>query len=910
MADEKKGLVYTSEGSVPVPPKGAEEFTTCCDYCIVGCGYRVYRWPVGKDGGFKAGENAFGVDFPRPTLGGYVISSNKHNIVSVNGKKYNVLVIADPKATVVNRKGNHSIRGGAIAQKCYNPERLTKDRLLKPMLRVNGVLKETDWNTALTVMAEVSKYVLKKYGEHAWAMKTYSYQFNENMYAISKLAFESIKTPSYAMHDSPTMGPESAGVADSGIQTFSFSYDDLAKSDVIFFSGTDPYETKTVLYTEWLMNSPSKKIFALPRKTMGVAYSEKQGGLWMDLIPGTDTILHLAITRYILEQGWEDKEFLNTWISNSWEVDSGFGRGPRNTPVEWRTTWGKYGCTYSQYRDWLLKYDYAKLEKAAEITGLSVEKIKKAAEMMSGAGGARPKTSLVYEKGNYWSNNYLNTTSFAAMALVLGSGNRSGRVVGRLGGHQRGWASSAASYPRATSPEKIPGRRKIEMDLDRWVEAGHVRFAYCIGTTWIQAMAASQEFANRFRELTKNNSNQISSLDAQIAIEAMKKRVDSGGMMLVHQDIYLVKPIASEFADIVLPASSWGEQDLTRANGERRLRLYQKFYDAPGDAKPDWWIIAQFAKKLGFEGYDWQDSNDVFEEGSRFSRGGVLNYHSLVWYAKKAGIKAHDVLKQLGTNGIQLPARYRKNPTESGEYLAYTNKYHHDNYPGWVVGTKRLHDSETDFGTPEGPTNHPKWLTQFGSHTGKAIFHKSPWKETFEDFFNAVKPAEDGELWITTGRINEIWQSGFDDLKRRPYIMQRFPHNFVEIHPDDAKKRGIESGDMVELTSNRVPVQTAGFVATEEDEVLFTKLKERGLIKNSSAKITAVAVVTSDVKKGVAFTYFLWPEDAGNSLAPRVPDPITNQYRFKLGMGKITKTGESPYKNDFAKMTFLPRTII
>ena len=514
----RQGLNYISNDVVPIPPKDAEIFTTCCDYCIVACGYKVYRWPVGKNGGPKANENAFGVDFPRPTLGGYTISSNKHNIVTHNGKKHNVVIIADPDAMVVNRKGNHSIRGGAIAQKCYNPERDTKDRLKKPMMRVNGELKEVSWDTAITVMADVSKYVIKKYGEATWAMKTFSYQFIENTYAISKIAFQHIQTPAYAMHDSTTMGPESAGLDEAGIRTFSFSYDDLGKADVIFFSGTDPYETKTVAFTEWIMPGGAKLIFALPRRTMGVAYAESRGGLWLDLYPGTDTILHLAITRYILEQGWEDTEFLDKWIANAWEIDSGFGRGTRNTPWQWRTTWGKYGATYPKYKKWLFNYKYAEMEKASEITGVSVDKMIRAAEMMTGGGGERPKTSIVYEKGNYWSNNYLNMTSFTAMALVNGASNREGRVVGRMGGHQRGWAGKAAGYPRVLSPEKVQGRRKIEMDLDKYVEAGKVRFAWCIGTTWIQAMTASQDFAKKFKELTRDNPNQITKADVKSAV--------------------------------------------------------------------------------------------------------------------------------------------------------------------------------------------------------------------------------------------------------------------------------------------------------------------------------------------------------------------------------------------------------
>ena len=77
---------------------------------------------------------------------------------------------------------------------------------------------------------------------------------------------------------------------------------------MIFFSGVDPWETKSVLFTSWIMGgkTPNKKlVFALPRKTTGVVYGEKQGGLFLPVIPGTDTILHLAIIRLILENGWE-----------------------------------------------------------------------------------------------------------------------------------------------------------------------------------------------------------------------------------------------------------------------------------------------------------------------------------------------------------------------------------------------------------------------------------------------------------------------------------------------------------------------------------------------------------------------------------------------------------------------------
>ena len=64
---------YIPEDHAPLPPKQAEVITTACDYCIVACGYKVYRWPLEMaDGGMKASENAFGLDFPTAPLQAWV----------------------------------------------------------------------------------------------------------------------------------------------------------------------------------------------------------------------------------------------------------------------------------------------------------------------------------------------------------------------------------------------------------------------------------------------------------------------------------------------------------------------------------------------------------------------------------------------------------------------------------------------------------------------------------------------------------------------------------------------------------------------------------------------------------------------------------------------------------------------
>jgi arsenite oxidase large subunit len=947
---------------VPIPPKDAEILTTACDYCVVACGYKVYRWPVGADGGTSADQNAFGVDYPIPVMSGKWVSPNQHNVVTFNGKPYNVAVIGDSDAEVVNVGGDHSIRGGSIAKKCYNPDSLTKDRLLYPQIRVDGKLKRVSWDLALDVMAEISRYVIDKHGEDAWAIKMFSYQYFENTYALTKLALRDIRTVAFAVHDQPTgAGSDTPGMSDAGIEPFSSSYEDMSTADTLFLSGTDPFETKTIVFNEWILKGirdhGMKVIYVLPRKTTGVAFAEQNGGLLLQLIPGTDTVLQLAIARVIVDNGWEDKEFLRKYINNRTEVDN--------------ETFQADG--FKDYKKWLLSVPYAELSEASKITGVPEDKIRLAAEWMAKPreDGTRPKTSINFEKGNYWSNNYLNTASLASLGLICGAGNRPGQVISRLGGHQRGMIEGG-SYPWNKVAEKFPGRQKKAVDLDRWVEAGKARFAWVVGTTWIQAMTASAGLRESFEKKTRGSAHQVGSLEKDDIIAVLKARVDAGDMVVVDQDIYPVAPIGTEFADIVLPASSWGEQDLSRANGERRIRLYSKFYDAPGESKPDWWIAAQIAQRLGFSGYDWKDSNDVFEEAAWHSRNGVTSYLQLVEYAKSKGKTGHQLLREMGTEGIQGPVRWED---------------------GKLVGTKRLQDSTLKLGTPMGPTPfRGRILRNFGTASGKANLLKTPW-ELFSDFYEHIKPQE-GELWITTGRINEFWQSGFDDYQRRELQRKRWPHNFVEINPEDAKRLGIESGDMLELKSDRVPVQTGGFMEFDEaergvvqveeeekavqhdpllaaldakrdpgdlsadhtdtevqedalfaavggkkrknegddEEVLpldrdanpeeamrlrwkdvesmtFTKLNEAGHIKHISGSLRAVAIVTAAIRPGVCFTYFLDTKNPGNSLAPRVLDPVSQRYRFKLGVGKVVRVGESPFKRDFTRMSFAPRNI-
>ena len=169
---------YLAEDSVPLPPRNAEVFTTACDYCIVGCGYKVYRWPIGREGGPRANQNALGVDFPTGIMSGGWVSPNMHNIIMVNGRPHHVIVMPDKDAKVVNVGGNHSIRGGVLAKKLYNPTNPSQDPPAPALMRVRGTCRRFVGDRP-GVHGGNSEARLRQV-RRARCLKKFSYQYFEN----------------------------------------------------------------------------------------------------------------------------------------------------------------------------------------------------------------------------------------------------------------------------------------------------------------------------------------------------------------------------------------------------------------------------------------------------------------------------------------------------------------------------------------------------------------------------------------------------------------------------------------------------------------------------------------------------------------------------------------------------------
>jgi len=839
------GSALADAGSTPnyyIPPTTAEELTSACAFCIVGCGYRVYRWPVDAEpGGLAADENALGVDLP--TVGLPWISPNQHNIVDVDGAPHHVVVLPDWKAEVVNVGGDFTL-GGTLARRLYSPADPRKqDRFLRPQLRVDGELVDISWDDALIIVAAVSRHVIDNHSALAWGMKTYSYQFYENTYAITKLAFEKVQTPCWAPHDQPRDGSSTPGLSVAGIDAFSAGYQDWLDADVVFISGVAVYEARGVLFSNWVRavstdnplvdedGQPTKALVVVnPRRDVAAQWAEDHGGIHLQLRPGTDTVLNNAIARVILERGWQDDAWIESFVV---DADAFAVEAEGNAMRE------AYGATFETYRDFILGEDTYALEQASAITGVPAEQIERAAALLAEpredtTGAVRaPRASFMLEKGNYWSHNFPNSASLASLGLLLGAGNRPGRVISRGGGHQRGMMK-AASYPKDASPDTLQGRAAA-LDLDRWVRDGNLRMAWAIGCTWAGGgTAGASVLFERMRELVSTGPSLTSGvafdgdrLDVAAVVETLAARADAGGMVMVQQDLYPQGLTA--LADIVLPAASWGESSFTRMQGERRLRHYAQICDAPGQARPDWKIVADVATLMGYDGFDWADGDAIFEEAGPKS-GGTQAFGALVEYAQRQGRPARAVLAEQGTRGLQCPLRLE------GDTLEETPRFHDADVAEASAGERGA----------------------FKTDSGKAVFALGDWNDVVER--QASLAPEEGEIWVLNRRDSRTWSAMIED-RRIEQRIEQMPDNILELDPSDADAYGVQDEDRVRVVGRQ-------------------------------GSFEAVVEVSDQLQPGVACTYFNYLGEvstAANNVVSNTPDPINGMFSFKLGRGRIEK---------------------
>jgi len=221
-----------------------------------------------------------------------------------------------------------------------------------------------------------------------------------------------------------------------------------------------------------------------------------------------------------------------------------------------------------------------------------------------------------------------------------------------------------------------------------------------------------------------------------------------------------------------LPAATAGEANLTSMNGERRMRLTERYMDPPGEAMPDCLIAARIAnhmervlRELGdakyadqFKGFDWKTEEDAFMDGyAKHEKGGEH-----VTYAR---------LRAMGTNGFQEPATSFQD--------------------GKIVGTKRLYADG-----------------KFGAKDGKATFLEAQWRGLQAPGKEEQK--KKFKYLINNGRTNHVWQNAYLDQDNE-FVMDRWPYPFIEMNPDDMKELNVAVGDLVEVYNDDGSTQAMAY---------------------------------------------------------------------------------------------------
>ena len=733
-------------GRLPIIPADAKKHNVTCHYCIVGCGYNAYTWPVNKQGGTAPGSNAFGVDLATQqeaeTEAWYAPSM--YNVVKQNGKDVH-LVIKPDKNCVVN-EGLGSIRGARMAENRRSDITGTQQqRLEQPLVWRYGTWQPTSWDDALDLVARVTARVIDKDDEDDLFVSMFDHGGSaggyENTWGTGKLYFHSMKVRNCRIHNRPAYNSEVHSTRDMGVGELNYAYEDYGLTDTIFLVGANPLETQTNLFLNHMvpgMRGGAKVIIVDPRRTVTVNACEMEAGkdnvLQLAINSGTDLALFNALFTYIADKGWVDSDF----IAKSTFQDA-VAQGQNE---QFPAALGSFAMAREECR--------MSVKEAAEICGVPEADIVKAAEWIAQpkADGSRRKCTTAYEKGIIWGNdNYRTIGALVNIALATGNVGREGGGVCRLGGHQEGYFRPSDAHVGRPAPY-----------LDQLIIAGHGKVHHI----WANDHYKTTLNASEFKRVYNKRSNMVKeAMDARAGatreelVDAIVAAIEAGGIFSVNVDI--IHTQIGQAAHVILPAVESGEMNLTSMNGERRMRLVEKYMDGPGSAKPDCLIAAGLAQHLEkvlredgrdayadqFKGYDWKTEEDAFMDG----------YHS------GNPDVTYDRLRAMGNNGVQEPV------------VGYEN--------GKLVGTKRLFADGT-----------------FGTGDGKARFCGGAWRGLQAP--GKVSQKQHHAFLINNGRSNINWQNWFLD-KENDFVSDRYPYPFLEINPEDMAELGLKAGDLVEV---------------------------------------------------------------------------------------------------------------
>ncbi|MDP2109777.1 MAG: molybdopterin-dependent oxidoreductase [Thiobacillus sp.] len=579
-------------------------------------------------------------------------------------------------------------------------------RALFPELRADRALprRRVRWDAALDHVAEKFRAVIDAHGPDAVAFYISGQLTTEAYYVFNKLAKGLIGTNNVDTNSRLCMSSAVAGYkATLGADSPPGCYDDIEAAGTIFIAGSNTAYAHPILFRRIeaaRQANPNQKLIVVdPRRTDTAAEAD----LHLAILPGTDVALYHAMLNVMLWEELIDRAAIAAH-TEGWEALRGLVR------------------------------DYTP-EKAAAICGVAAADIVQAARWFA----AGPTLSLYCQGLNQSSCGVDKNAALINLHLATGQIGKPGAaplsLTGQpnaMGGREVGGLANLLSAHRdLANPEHraevarlwgvddvpaTPGKTAVEM-FDA-VRRGEIRAIWIACTNPAQSLPDQ----NRIHE----------------ALQAAE--------CVVLQEAFADTETAP-FADVLLPASTWGETDGTMSNSERRISRVHAAVPAPGEARADWAIVCDFARRLlpekGARLFPYDSAEAVFDEHRETTRGRDLDITGLSYALLDAG-----------------PQQW---PFPEGALSGQARLYADGVYP---------------------------------TESGRARFHAAPYRPVAEAI-DARYP-----LHLNTGRLRDQWHA----MSRTGRVARLFAHAdtpALAMNVRDLELRRLKSGDLVQVKSRR-----------------------------------------------------------------------------------------------------------
>lgn len=477
------------------------------------------------------------------------------------------------------------------------------DRLTTPLVRRDGQLVETDWDTAMALVADRSRDLLQERGPGSIGFYTSGQLFLEEYYTLAVAARAGIGTNHLDGNTRLCTSTAAEALKESfGCDGQPGTYDDIDHADVIALFGHNLAETQPVQWMRILDRleggDPPRLVCVDPRPTR-VARAAT-----VHLAPraGTNVALLNALLHEIIRTGRVDHHYVSAHTVGFEELA---------TMVE--------DCT-PEWASRICDVPAARIVEAAEVLGTADRLL---STVLQGVYQSHQATAAAVQINN--------------LHLIRGMLGRPGAGVLQMNGQP-----TAQNTRECGANGDLPGFRNWQNDE----QVADLAAVWNVEPSTIPHYAPPTHAMQMFRYAEQGSIRMlwISGTNPAVSLPELSRIrsiLSQERLFVVAQDLFLTE--TAQLADVVLPAATWGEKTGTFTNADRTVHLSDKAVEPPGEARPDLDIFLDYARRMDFRDKDgaplipWHDPESAFEAWKRCSAGRPCDYTGLTYGMLRGG---------------------------------------------------------------------------------------------------------------------------------------------------------------------------------------------------------------------------------------------------------------------------------